>query len=144
MIMHADTAWVLLASGLFFLLALLIGVWKWLAMSNSPDGRAHPYIDIAHRSALLYAFATELVAVLVELSGWPSVVNATAASVITLLFAVTIGNYIRLGAQRRTDNQMRNAPRSMRLVLLILVVGEIGGFTVLLSGFGRAYSSVLF
>ncbi|WP_329222166.1 hypothetical protein OG352_33755 [Streptomyces sp. NBC_01485] len=144
MTIHTATAWVLLASGLIFLLALILGVWKWFAMTGSPEGRAHPYVDVAHRSALLYAFATQLIAVLVELSGWSSVVNATAASVIILLFVGTIGNYIRLGLQGGTDNQMRNPPRGHLFVLLTLIIGEIGSFGVLLAGFVQAQSSVLF
>ncbi|WP_067467139.1 hypothetical protein [Nocardia amamiensis] len=74
----------------------------------------------------------------VELSGWPSAVNFGAAVVIVLLFVVTIANYIRLALQRQTDNQMRNPPPSMRFVLAALVVGEIGGFSVLLVGFATA------
>jgi hypothetical protein len=31
---------------------------------GSGDRRAHPYVDIAHRAALLYSFATLLVAVI--------------------------------------------------------------------------------
>ncbi|MEU2032878.1 hypothetical protein [Nocardia amamiensis] len=137
-VVHTGTAWVLFFAGLIFLWALVLGVWKWQAMTTSPDGLAHPYVDIAHRAALLYAFATGLIAVFVELSGWPSAVNFGAAAVIVLLFVVTIANYIRLGLQRQTDNQMRNPPPSMRFVLAALIVGEIGGFSVLLVGFATA------
>lgn len=135
MIIRTETAWVLFFAGLIFLWALILGVWKWQAMTTSPDGLAHPYVDIAHRAALLYSFATGLIALFVELSGWPTAVNATAAGAIVLLFVVTISNYIRLGLQRETDNQMRNPPPSMRFVLVALIIGEIGGFAVLLTGF---------
>ncbi|SES35815.1 hypothetical protein SAMN04487983_10453 [Streptomyces sp. yr375] len=144
MTLHTATAWALLASGLIFLLALFLGVWKWFAMTGSPDGRAHPYVDVAHRSALLYAFATQLIAVLVQFSGWSATVNGTAATVIILLFVGTIGNYIRLAVQGGTDNQMHNPPRGHLFVLLTLILGEIGGFAVLLAGFAKAQSSVLF
>ncbi|WP_327120930.1 hypothetical protein OHB12_06235 [Nocardia sp. NBC_01730] len=133
--MRTETALVLFFSGLIFLWALVLGVWKWQAMANSPDGLAHPYVDIAHRAALLYAFATGLIALFVELSGWPSAVNFFAAATIVLLFVVTIANYIRLGLRRETDNQMRNPPPVLRFVLAALIVGEIGGFSVLLVGF---------
>ena len=56
-----DTKAVLLAAGLIFLWALLIGVWKYREMAASPEGRAHPYVDVAHRAALLYSFATLLI-----------------------------------------------------------------------------------
>lgn len=137
-VIGADTAWVLLFSGLIFLWALVLGVWKWQSMVASPKGVAHPYVDIAHRAALLYSFATALVAVFVELSGWPTAVNAGAAAAIILLFVITITNYIRLGLTRETENQMRDAPSSMRFVLAALIVGEIGGFSVLLAGFAAA------
>ncbi|MGO4617120.1 hypothetical protein AB4305_22005 [Nocardia sp. 2YAB30] len=135
---RTETALVLFFSGLIFLWALVLGVWKWQAMTNSPDGLAHPYVDIAHRAALLYAFATGLIAMFVELSGWPSAVNFGAAAAMILLFVVTIANYIRLGLRRETDNQMRNPPPSARFVLAALIVGEIGAFCVLLVGFAMA------
>ncbi|WP_433685720.1 hypothetical protein [Nocardia sp. CA-119907] len=136
--MHTETAAVFFCAGLIFWWALILGVWKWQAMVKSPDGCAHPYIDIAHRSALLYSFATGLIAVFVEFSGWPSGVNIAAATAIIVLFVVTIANYVRIGIQRSTDNQMRNPPPSMRFVLAALILGEIGGFTVLLAGFAAA------
>ncbi|MFD4530192.1 hypothetical protein ACFWP7_41085 [Streptomyces sp. NPDC058470] len=135
---RTETAWVLFFAGLIFVWALILGVWKWLQMATSPDGTAHPYVDIAHRSALLYSFATGLIAAFVQLSGWPSAVNGSAAGAIVLLFVVTIANYVRLAWQRETDNQMRNAPHSMRFVLATLIAGEIGGFIVLLAGFAKA------
>ena len=65
-----DTKAVLLAAGLIFIGALLLGVWKYRQMAASPEGLAHPYIDVAHRAALLYSFASLLIATFVELSGW--------------------------------------------------------------------------
>jgi hypothetical protein len=136
--LHTDTAWVLFFAGIIFLGALLLGVLKWQRMANSPNGLAHPYIDIAHRSALLYSFATGLVAAFVEFSRWPQAVNLSAAGAMIFLFMVTITNYLRLGLQGQTDNQMRNPPRSMQIVLAVLIIGEIGGFIVLLAGFAAA------
>lgn len=63
-----DTVVTVLASGLIFLWSLVLGIWKYRQMATSPDHVAHPYVDIAHRAALLYAFATMLLAVFVELS----------------------------------------------------------------------------
>lgn len=135
MSIQTGTAAVLFSAGLIFLLALLLGVWKWQAMTKAPDGLAHPYIDIAHRAALMYSFATSLIALFVELSGWPTVINVAAAATLITLFVGTIANYSRLGLDGRTDNQMRNAPSHLRFVLSALIIGEIGGFTVLLTGF---------
>ncbi|MEV7345907.1 hypothetical protein [Streptomyces sp. NPDC093544] len=135
---RTEAAWVLFFAGLIFVWALILGVWKWQQMVTTANGAAHPYVDIAHRSALLYSFATGLIAAFVQLSGWPSAVNGTAAGAIILLFIVTITNYVRLGWQGETDNQMRNAPHSMRFMLAALIAGEIGGFLVLLTGFAEA------
>jgi hypothetical protein len=57
-----DTKVVLLLAAAMFLWALLLGVWKYRQMIGAPDGLAHPYVDTAHRAALLYSFALLLVA----------------------------------------------------------------------------------
>ncbi|MDT5244596.1 MAG: hypothetical protein QOD36_1972, partial [Mycobacterium sp.] len=49
-------------------------------MATNENHLAHPYVDTAHRAALLYSFATLLVAAFVELSAWATWVNLTAAS----------------------------------------------------------------
>lgn len=129
----------LLAAGLIFLLALVLGIWKYRQMATSEDHLAHPYVDIAHRSALLYSFATLLVAVFVELSAWPAWVNTAAAATIIVFFVGAIGSYILHGAKRDTTNQLSLPGRSIHLAMVALIVAEIGGFTVLLAGFVRAW-----
>ncbi|KAF2775241.1 hypothetical protein [Streptomyces sp. OM5714] len=134
-----ETAWVLFAAGLIFLAALILGVWKWQQSISSPDGTAHRYVNVAHNAGLMYSFATSaIVAPLVQLSGWPSAVNITAATATIGMFIVTISNYVRLGIEGRTDNQMRDRRRSLRGVREALIIGEIGGTAVLLSGFASA------
>ena len=129
----------LLAAGLIFLLALILGIWKYRQMATSPDHLAHPYVDIAHRSALLYAFATLLVAVFVELSAWPARVNATAASIIIVFFVGAIGSYILHGAKRDTTNQLSQPGRSIHALMTALIIAETGGFTILLTGFLKGW-----
>jgi hypothetical protein len=129
---------VLLAAGLIFLLALVLGVWKYRQMAASPDGLAHPYVDTAHRAALLYSFATLLIAAFVELSGWSEKVDAIAAFVVILYFLAAIGSYIWHGAKRDTDNQVRDPARGTGVFFWSLVVAEITGFSVLLAGFVEA------
>ena len=48
----------IVAAGVFFLTALLTGIWKYLEIAASEDGLAHPYIDTAHRASLMYSFAS--------------------------------------------------------------------------------------
>ncbi|MGP4103804.1 hypothetical protein [Nonomuraea sp. KM90] len=134
----ADTTVVLLLAGLIFLGALILGVWKYRQMMHSEKRAAHPYVDIAHRAALLYSFATLLIGVFVELSGWPTVVNFVAASVVILFFVAAIATYVYHGWQRDTDNQLRQPVRGTTAFMTALIVGEIGGVSVLLAGFVQA------
>lgn len=130
-----DTKVTLLAAGLIFLLALLLGVWKYRQIVLADDHRAHPYVDIAHRAALLYSFATLLLAVFVELSAWPTWVNLTAAGVVVFFFVGAIASYIAHGARRDTVNQFAHPVPGTGPAMALLIAGEIGGFGVLLAGF---------
>ena len=130
-----DTRITLLAAGLIFLLALVLGVWKYRQIMVSDDHRAHPYVDIAHRAALLYSFATLLIAAFVELSAWPAWVNLTAAMVVVFFFVAAVLGYIGHGLRRDTVNQFESPDRGLRVAMVLLIVGEIGGFGVLLAGF---------
>ena len=109
-----DVRITLLAAGLIFLLALVLGVWKYRQMLVSQDHRAHPYVDIAHRAALLYSFATLLVAVFVQFSAWPAWVNLTAAIILVFFFVGAILSYIAHGLQRDTDNQFDEPDGALR------------------------------
>jgi uncharacterized oligopeptide transporter (OPT) family protein len=130
-----DTKITLLSGGLIFLLALVLGVWKYRQIMTSADHRAHPYVDIAHRAALLYSFATLLIAAFVELSAWPTWVNLTAAMVVVFFFVAAIAAYIEHGARRDTVNQYENPVRGTGVVMVMLIAGEIGGFGVIFAGF---------
>jgi hypothetical protein len=130
-----DVRITLLAAGLIFLLALVLGVWKYRQVLASPDHRAHVYVDIAHRAALLYSFATLLVAVFVNFSVWPAWVNLTAAAMLVFFFVAAIFSYIAHGLRRDTENQFEKPNGALRVAMTALIVAEIGGFGVLLAGF---------
>ncbi|MGN5236232.1 MULTISPECIES: hypothetical protein [unclassified Rhodococcus (in: high G+C Gram-positive bacteria)] len=130
-----DTELTLLAAGSIFLLALALGVWKYRQMATSETHLAHPYVDIAHRSALMYSFATLLVAVFVELSAWPTWVNLAATAVLVVFFVGAIASYVLHGAWRDTTNQFAHPTRGLGVAMAALIVGEMGGFAVLLAGF---------
>jgi hypothetical protein len=130
-----DTRAVLLAAGLIFLWALVLGVWKYRGMAKSPEGLAHPYVDVAHRAALLYSFATLLIAVFVELSGWSQAVNLIAAFALIFFFVAAITGYVIHGWRRDTDNQFRDPVPGTHPFMWALIIAEIGGFAVLLAGF---------
>jgi hypothetical protein len=134
---HIDAATkaVLLAAAGMFLWALLLGVWKYNQIATSESHQAHPYVDIAHRAALLYSFALLLVATFVQLSGWSELVNLLAAGAMTLYFYAAVASYAMHGWRRDTDNQFRDAVPGTHTLMISLIVAEIGGWLVLIAGF---------
>jgi len=131
------------ACGGFFLTGLLTGAWKYQAMIRDIDGQAPPYVDICHRAALMYAFACLVLAEFSRLSAWPATVNLAAVVAPVIFFAAAVASYALHAVLRDTDNQIRRPHRlgrghvpgaAMNLFVWALVVGEIGGFLVLLTG----------
>ena len=133
-----DTKAVLAAAGLMFIWALALGIVKYRQMAAAPNNLAHPYIDTAHRAALLYSFATLLVATFVELSAWSTLVNLLAAGALVFFFAAAVVGYMVHGLRRDTDNQFRDPVRGTHGFMIALIAAEIGGFAVLLAGFADA------
>jgi hypothetical protein len=132
-----DTKAVLLAAGLIFMLALVLGVWKYRQMAASKKGLAHPYVDVAHRAALLYSFATLLLATFVQFSGWSEAINLIAAFAVIAFFIGAISGYIYHGLTGDTENQFRKGegPPGLHPFMWTLIVVELAGFGVLLAGF---------
>ncbi len=131
----ADTNAVLLASGLMFLWALSLGVWKYRQMALSEDHLAHPYVDTAHRAALLYSFALLLVATFVQLSGFTELINLIAAGAMTFYFYAAVTSYVIHGWRADTENQFRDPAATLHVGMVALIIAEIGGWLVLLAGF---------
>lgn len=52
-------------------------------------------------------------------------------------FVSAIGSYVLHGARRDTDNQFAHGGVGLHLSMTLLIVGEMGGFAVLLAGFVR-------
>lgn len=125
----------LLLAGLIFIGALVLGIWKYRGMAGSDDGLAHPYVDTAHRAALLYSFATLLLAVFVELSGWSEAVNLVAALSVIFFFVAAVAGYAYHGAKRDTTNQFVDPVRGTHAFMVALILVEIAGTAVLLAGF---------
>jgi hypothetical protein len=124
----------IIASASFFLTALLLGVWKYRGMATSPEGLAHPYVDIAHRAALLYAFAASMLAGFVEISQLSDALELTAVILLVLYFAIAIIGYVIQGVKKETDNQIKDMSAGMTALMWSLIVAEIGGFLILFYG----------
>lgn len=134
----------LLASGVFFMTGLLTGVWKYRHMWVSEDAEAPYYVNTAHRASLLYSFAALVLYHFAVYSPWSPTVNLVAVGAPVFFFGFAITTYVIHGYLRDTDNQFRQPhvlggfelpPFVVRGSMWLLIVGEIGGFGVLLVGF---------
>ena len=137
----------LLAAGVFFLTGMLTGVWKYRCMATDAEARTPVYVDIAHRTALMYSFAAVLLREFVPFSPLSPTGTVWAVGLPLLFFASAIFIYIVHGVLRDTDNQLRKPHRLgsgtlpgavIHIYLWLLIAGEIGGFLVLFAGFLKA------
>jgi hypothetical protein len=124
----------LFAAGMF-LWALLLGTLKYGQILRSPDHRAHPYTDIAHRAALLYSFALLLISAFVQFGQWGFSVNLAAGSALVAYFAMAVAGYTWHGWRRDTENQFARAGGGLRAFMASLMTVEIGSWLVLVAGF---------
>ena len=133
----------LASAGGFLLVGMLTGLWKYSHMMRSPNAQAPVYVDICHRTALLYAFACIVLQQLALHSSWPESVNWWATLLPIVYFASAVASYALHGWLQDTDNQLARPHRLGSLTLptaLIhaymggLVIAEIGGTAVLLWG----------
>jgi len=131
------------AAFLFFMTGLITGIWKYRHMARSEDATSPVYVDIAHRSSLLYSFAALLLAAFSAHSVFAEWVNTTAALAALVFFAFAIATYIIHGLLQDTDNQLRRPHRLGKRLLpawvtsvfmTLLIVGEVGGALVLGTG----------
>lgn len=125
----------LAASGIFLFVGLVGGVLKYRGIMTSPNHRAHPYIDIAHRASLLYSFAALVMAALLTFSPYSDQVQIVITSVPLFFFAVAIAQYFRLGFEGKTTNQFRQRNFNTTWGMLFLIVGELGGVGLIVWGF---------
>jgi hypothetical protein len=144
MVMALAVKIAILFSGIFFLIGLISGAWKYVCIANSEKAKAPRYVDITHRSSLMYAFAALVIAKFAEFSPYPQWL--TVSSVITQLFffSFAILTYILHGILQDTQNQFK-APYQLGPIQLpaiffhgstwLLIIGELGGFCILFWGF---------
>jgi hypothetical protein len=134
----------LASGGGFFLVGLLSGAWKYLRIRRSPEARAPLYVDMAHRAALLYAFAGVLLSRLCEDNAWSQTVNLTAVIVLQAFFAITVAAYVVHGALGDTDNQFRRPHHlgqstmpafAMTAFMVALIAAEVSAFVIVFAGY---------
>lgn len=133
--LHGATKIVMLFAAGMFLWALLLGALKYQQILRSPEHRAHPYTDIAHRAALLYSFALLLISAFVQYSQWRFSVNLAAASAMAAYFALAVAGYTWHGLRKDTENQFTRPSRGLHAFMTSLMTVEIGAWLVLVAGF---------
>lgn len=133
----------LLAAGIFFMNGLLTGMWKYVAIMRSEKARAPYYVDIAHRASLMYAFAAILIREFIPYSPVNETLTFWVVAGQLLFFGSAIITYMVHGLLKDTNNQLkrphvlgkRHLPTMLiRVYMWFLVIAELGGFAVLLSG----------
>lgn len=132
------------AAGVFFLTGLASGVWKYAGILKTKEAEAPVYVSILHRAALMYSFASILLAKFVELNPYPEAVKFWSALSVLAFFTFALLTYFLHGILQDTDNQMRKPHRlgawilpafATPLSMALLVIAEIGGFVVLFYGY---------
>jgi hypothetical protein len=121
-------------AGVFLLVGMLTGVWKYRQMLAREDSEADMYVDVAHRASLLYSPAVLVLGGLAWASTFPEAVDTAALLAVTAYFAIAVGTYVALALKstERTQFHERNVMTTVGMWSLILV--EIGGTLVLLAG----------
>lgn len=127
----------LAASGIYLLAGMLFGIVKYRRIMTSATHRAPVYIDIAHRSALLYSFAALVMARLLEYSPYSERVQLAATVLVLLFFTTTIAGYFMHGLRDDTDNIFAERNLTTTWYMYALIAAEVGGFSVILWGFIR-------
>jgi len=130
----------LTSSFAFFMLALITGVWKYSLMTQSEKGQSRYYVDIAHRSSFLYAYAALLLAVFAYLSQFPDWLNTLAVVGSVFFYLAAVLGYVYQGIINKTNNQIRSSIRKepsstpmwlTHVFTFSLIFAEIGGALVL-------------
>ncbi|SFM71603.1 hypothetical protein [Marinobacter zhejiangensis] len=128
------------AAFVFFMTGLLTGIWKYRCMATSANGAAPVYVNVAHRSSLMYAFAALLLAYFAKLSSFSELTNTLAAGAALTYFALAIFTYLIHGWLDDTSNQLRKPHRLGKrllppwmtpLFMWTLILAEVGGVAVL-------------
>jgi hypothetical protein len=125
----------LLASGIFLLTGMLMGVVKYHYTITSIEHRAPVYVDIAHRTSFLYSFAALVIAKLLEYSPYSLNIQLISSSIVLIFFALTIAGYISFGIRDKTDNIFKERNFTTTWFMYMLIAAEIGGLSVILWGF---------
>jgi hypothetical protein len=82
-------------------------VWKYYQIRHTERARAHYYVDIAHRSSLLYAAASLILAALSHFTVLSHLVALLCVLANLFFFTFAILSYILHGLLQDTTNQFK-------------------------------------
>lgn len=134
----------LLSSGVFFMMGLVTGVWKYRCIWRSDETQAPYYVNTAHRASLMYSFACLVLLHFASVSVWSTAVNIVGVVVPVFFFGFAVTTYVVHGILRDTDNQFEKPhvlgsfelpSFAVRGSVWLLILGEVGGFGILFAGF---------
>lgn len=130
-------------SGVFLWIGMLTGIWKYWQIRRSELSRAHYYVDIAHRSSLLYAAATLTLAALSYFTVLSEDIALWCVLANILFFSFSILVYIIHGFLQDTSNQFKQPHRLghfslptwlMTFMMIALIITELLATAILLMG----------
>lgn len=143
LILTNATKLAIIFSGIFLWVGMLTGVWKYYQIRNTELARAHYYVDIAHRSSLLYAAASLILAALSHFTSLSDSLSLFCVVANLFFFSMSILVYIIHGMLKDTTNQFKqphklgqwSIPRwCMTFLMLNLIIVELGATAILLLG----------
>lgn len=142
-VLNTATQFAIVFSGIFLWIGMLTGVWKYYQIRHTEFARAHYYVDIAHRSSLLYAPASLILAVLSYFTVLSDTLVLFCVIANLFYFTMSILTYILHGLLKDTTNQFKQPHQlgrwvlpswCMTLMMLSLIIAELGATTILVFG----------
>ncbi|ENX41648.1 hypothetical protein [Acinetobacter sp. NIPH 2100] len=141
--LNTATQLAIVFSGIFLWVGMLTGVWKYYQIRQTAQARAHYYVDIAHRSSLLYAAASLILAALSFFTVLSDSIALFCVVANLFFFAMSILIYILHGLLKDTTNQFKQPHQMgkwtlpawcMTLMMLSLIIVELGATGILVLG----------
>jgi hypothetical protein len=123
-----------LFSGVFLLIGMLTGVWKYAAIMKSEKHKSSMYVDIAHRNALLFSFACLVIAKLMEFSPYTPMAQIVITVIPLFYFSVTTINQIKHGLAGRKETVFSERNFSTTWFTYGLIVGEVACIALMIGG----------
>lgn len=125
----------ILFSGLFLLIGMLTGVWKYSSIMKSENHKAPMYVNIAHQNALLFSFACLVIAKLMEFSPFSSTIQLIITGIPLFYFSLTNINQIKEGLSGRNETVFKERNFSTTWFTYGLIIGEISSIALMIIGF---------